>query len=90
MLLNSNDGLEPNHYPEILAYIKNHQLQQQQDKPFDVVFMTNFFYWLGENKFNEMISDYTSVGVNWFVHCFHPWEGDFDTYKQLVKKPPIK
>jgi hypothetical protein len=52
--------------------------------------MTNFFYWTKENKFDEMINDYSSVGVNWFVHCFHPWEGDFDTYKKLVKKTPWK
>jgi len=88
LLANSWDGLDAKHYPEILTYIKKYQ--QQPDKPFDVVFMTNFSYWEGENKFGEMISDYSSVGVNWFVHCFHPWEGDFDTYKQLVKNPPMK
>lgn len=88
LLANSDDGLEPKHYPEILAYIKKYQ--QQQNKSFDVVFMTNFFYWDKENKFDEMISDYSSVGVNWFVHCFHPWEGDFDTFKQLVKNTPWK
>ncbi|NHJ49598.1 MAG: LLM class flavin-dependent oxidoreductase, partial [Asgard group archaeon] len=66
----SYDGLEPKHYPDILAYIKKYQ--QQQNISFDVVFMTNFFYWAKENKFDEMISDYSSTGVNWFVHCFHP------------------
>ncbi len=88
LLANSWDGLETKHYPEILAYIKKYQ--QQQIKSFDVVFMTNFFYWTKENKFDEMISDYSSVGANWFVHCFHPWEGDFDTYKQLVRNTPWK
>jgi len=50
--------------------------------------MINFFYWDKENKFDEMINEYSSVGVNWFVHCFHPWESNFDTYNQLVKNPP--
>lgn len=88
LLAKSYDGLEPKHYPDILTYIKKYQ--QQQNKSFDVVFMTNFFYWVKENKFDEMISDYSSVGVNWFVHCFHPWEGDFASYKELVKKTPWK
>ena len=88
LLLNSYDGLEPKHYPEILTYIKKYQ--QQPDKPFDVVFMTNFAYWYKENKFDEMISEYSSNGVNWFVHCFHPWEGNFDSYKELVNKTPWK
>lgn len=88
LLKGSSDGLETSHYPEILAYIKKYQ--QQQNKSYDVVFMTNFFYWTKENKFDEMISDYSSIGVNWFVHCFHPWEGDFDTFKQLVRNSPWK
>lgn len=88
LLANSYDGLEPKHYPDILTYIRKYQ--QQQNKPYDVVFMTNFFYWVSENKFDEMISDYSSVGVNWFVHCIHPWTEDINSLIQTVKNPPWK
>lgn len=88
LLANSWDGLAATDYIDILAYIKKHQ--QKQNKSYDVVFMTNFNYWDKENKFDEMISDYSSNGVNWFVHSIHPWHEGLDNLKQIVKDLPKK
>ena len=77
--------LQPNDYQAILTYIKKYQ--QQQNKSFDVVFSTSS---KALADFDEMISDYSSAGVNWFVECFHPWRADFDTLKQIVKDSPRK
>lgn len=85
LLAGSWDGLQPKDYQAILTYIKKYQ--QQQNKSFDVVFMTNFNAW---DNFDEMISDYSSAGVNWFVECIHPWREDLDTLKQLVKDSLVK
>ncbi|MFW9922403.1 MAG: LLM class flavin-dependent oxidoreductase [Candidatus Thorarchaeota archaeon] len=82
---NSWDGLQPNDYQAILTYIKKYQ--QQHPISFDVVFMTNFNAY---DNFNKMISDYSSVGVNWFVHCIHPWAEDIDSLIQTVKDSPRK
>jgi hypothetical protein len=88
LLTHSYDGLEINHYQEILSYIRKHR--QQPDIPFDVVFMTNFSYWKKEKTFDEMISDYSSVGVSWFVHAIHPWTDDLDALRQVGKNSPVK
>ena len=82
---NSYEPLHPKDYQNILAYMKKYQPQPNQ--PFDAVFHTYFKTW---DKFDDMIRDYSSAGVNWFVECIHPWREDIDSLTQLVQDLPKK
>jgi alkanesulfonate monooxygenase SsuD/methylene tetrahydromethanopterin reductase-like flavin-dependent oxidoreductase (luciferase family) len=68
---------------ELMAYVRKQNLQLSDD--FELILA---LYSFDEPEKNEYLKAYVEAGLSWYLEMLHPWRGDLDELKHIVKRGP--